>query len=206
MTDSTKCYKFAPISPPVPSSSPSIFPSLRMERIPSSDSAGPAAMLSHSTDRWEVTSRLRPWGPPADSAAGSQTREEALNSGTQSLATLGPKGGLRSLVLSWALSLASLRLILLLTAGGLDPAASPSHCTTESSHPDLTPDPNNEPLAPTAAAAAAGQATRPRCPSPPTLDPPQGWTAEKRFYGNLSGITWGSPTANRVSAPPHPAF
>lgn len=134
-----------------------------------------------------MTSRLRPWGPPADSAAGSQTREEALNSGTQSLATLGPKGGLRSLVLSWAPSWASLRLILLLTAGGIDPAASPSHPTPESCHPDLTPDPNNEPLAPTGAAAAAGQATRPRCPSPPTQDPPARLDRRKAFLWEPPG-------------------
>lgn len=169
MTDSTKCYKFAPISPPIPSSGPGEFPSLRMERIPSLDSAGPAAMLS-VTQRWQVRSDLstpslgisrRQSGGIPNPGRGSQLRNAAPG-GARSEG----RASITSCVLGAQRSITPPHTPA--DCRGLGPAASPCHPTPESGHPDLTPDPNNKPLAPTAAAAvaaaAADQATRPRCP------------------------------------------
>lgn len=162
MADFTECYKFAPISPPVPSSNPSVFPSLRMERIPSLDSAGPAAMLSVTQVRSDLStpslgiSRRQRGGIP-NPGRGSQLRNAAPG-----CARSAGRASITSSVLGAQLSITPPH-----APGdcrGVGPAASPSHPTPESGHPDLTPDPNNKPRARTAAAAAAGRATRPRCP------------------------------------------
>lgn len=97
---------------------------------------------------------------PLAAQRSSNPGKGALGSGTQPPAVHGPKWCLWQLERRWAPGSASLRPILLRTAGDL--VRQPIHSTSQASpgQPDLTQDPDDRSLA----AAAAVKATRPQCP------------------------------------------
>lgn len=103
---------------------------------------------------------------PLAAQRSSNREKEAPGSGTKPQSAYGLKRRLWQLERCWATGRASVRLILLSTAGDL--VRQPVHPTSQASpcQPDLTQDTDGRSLA--AAVAAQAKATRPPSPSPPT--------------------------------------
>lgn len=84
MTDHTTPHTTG--SPPPAGPNPSVprhFPSLPMDTIPNSGSAGAAAVLSLSTKGYRVTFGLRPWHLPQGTQRSPKPGKGAPHSGTQ---------------------------------------------------------------------------------------------------------------------------